>query len=283
MLKLLRTLSIMLISWAMILVVLPAVAAAASAAPAEGIAQSYGTSAAVRQGMIVGLQHGDASNVVPLSGADVADMLGVAISASDAPITLSGDASTAQVYVATSGQYDVLVSNQNGAIKVGDYISISALNGIGMKADATLPTVLGKAAGAFDGRSNVDSTVTLKTGGGGSQTVAIGSIPVAINVANNPNSGRGSGELPGFLQVASTTIADKPVAAPRVYLSLAVLLLTALIAGGLLFSGVRGSVVSIGRNPLARRYIIRGLLQVVLTSIIIFIIGLFAIYLLLRL
>lgn len=260
----------------------PAAIATAASSSTEAVVQSYATDATIRQGMIVGLKRSDTTKVELVTRDTVDEILGVAVSASDAPLALTGSTTTAQVYVATSGRYNVLVSNQNGAIQTGDYISISSLNGIGMKADNGEAIILGRAAANFSGTSNIVSTATLK-GAAGDNTVAIGSIPVDINVGGNPNLGHGSGNLPGFLQVAGNTIASKPVSAPRVYLSLAVLLVTALISGGLLYSGVRGSIISIGRNPLARKSIIRGLIQVVLTSIIVLILGLFAVYLLLRL
>jgi len=259
----------------------PIAIAQADSSSTNAVVQSYATNATIRQGMIVGLQRSDTTKVELVTRDTVADTLGVAVSASDAALALTGRTSTAQVYVATSGRYNVLVSNQNGGISVGDYISISSLNGIGMKADSGEAIILGRAAADFTGTSNVVSTTTLK--GVSGDTVSIGSIPVDINVGGNPDLGHGSGNLPGFLQVAGNTIASKPVSAPRVYLSLAVLLVTALIAGGLLYSGVRGSIISIGRNPLARKSITRGLIQVVLTSIIVLILGLFAVYLLLRL
>ena len=278
MLKLLRTAGAVLMG----LLFVPALALAA-AAPPPGIVQSYNTDATVRQGMIVGTKAGDTATVEPLSASATTQMLGVAISASDAPITLSNGATSAQVYVATSGTYNVLVSDQNGVIHKGDFISISSLNGIGMKAEDSEPTVLGTAAADMTKASVVEGSVSVKTGRGGTMAVNLALIPVAVGVGTNPNEGHGTGNLPGFLQIASNTIANKPVSAVRVYLGLAVLLLTAFIAGSLLFSGVRNSITSIGRNPLAKPAITRGLLQVVLTGIIIFLIGLFAVYLLLRL
>ena len=259
------------------------VAVAASATTSGSpVVTAYDAGTAIRQGMIVGLDPHDTTKVIPLTNDRDTAMLGVSIPASDAPLSLTGNGDTAQVYVATSGRYSVLVSNQNGAISVGDYITISALNGVGMKADNSQIIVLGKAAAAFTGTGNTVSTATLQTGSG-KQTVAIGSIPVDLNVAGNPNLGHGTGNLPGFLQVAGNSIAAKPVSAPRVWLSLAVLAITALIAGGVLYSGVRGSIISIGRNPLAKQSIVRGLVQIILTSVTILIIGLFAVYLLLRL
>ncbi len=113
--------------------------------------------------------------------------------------------------------------------------------------------------------------------------MAIGQVPVAIDIGRNPLLQTTVANLPGFLQRASQSIANKPVNSIRVYLSLVVLAISALIAGSLLYGGVRSGVAAIGRNPLSKRSIVRSLVQVTLTSLIIFIIGLFAVYLLLKL
>lgn len=247
----------------------------------ESLVHSYGTDANVRLGMLVALSAKDPNKVEPLTATNVNQMFGVAISPSDAPITVSGDAGT-QVYVATAGQYDVLVSNQNGIVKAGDYISISALNGIAMKATDDQSTILGRAAANLTSNHILQNNVKVKTGSG-DQVVSIGIVPVTIAIGGNPNAGHGTGNLPGFLQVASNNIAAKPVAASRVYAGIAVLLLSTFISGAVLYSGVRGSLLSIGRNPLARHSILGGLSETVLAGVVVFIFGLFAVYLLLKL
>jgi hypothetical protein len=119
--------------------------------------------------------------------------------------------------------------------------------------------------------------------GPGRMTVAIAAIPVSVNVANNPNTGHGTGNLPGFLQIVSSGVANRPVDAPRAYLALAILMAATFIGGGVLYSGIRGSVLSIGRNPLAKNSILGGLFQAVGVGLVIFVAGLISVYLLLRL
>jgi len=258
--------------------------AASSSSTNQAVVQSYSANGPLQTGMIIASVKGSASQVQALSIDEVTNMQGVVVAPNNAAISLSsGSTSSSQVYVATAGRYNVIVSNENGSISVGDYISASSLAGIGMKAEDNEATVLGKADSAFNGGANAISTATIKKAGGGTTTVAIGIIPVEVSIASNPQQGHGIGELPGFLQVASSTIADKPVSAARVYVCLVILLLSMVISGSLFYSGVRNSLVSIGRNPLAKRFIIRGLAQVVIVGVIIFIIGLFAVYLLLRL
>lgn len=256
---------------------------AASNNSTSSIVQSYTTDGTVQPGMIVGLNQKHTNQVQALTESQASSIFGVAISPTNAPITLSGNSTNTQVYVATSGRYDVLVSTQDGAIKVGDYISISALNGIGMKADSNELVVIGRSAASFNGTGSVLSTVKLKNNNGSTTTVTIGAIPVDINIEGNPTESAAAGRLPRLLQTAGSSIANKPVSAARVYTGMVILILTAVLSGGILYGGVRTSLISIGRNPLARRSIGRGLIQVVLTSLIIFILGLLGVYLLLRL
>lgn len=256
---------------------------AQAATGSQEVAQSYGTDTTVRQGMIVGLKSGDSSKVEPLSKKNAQSMLGVIVGASDAALSLSSDSTASQVYVASFGRYSVLVSNQNGTLKAGDFISISSLDGVGMKADGSVSFVLGKAVAGFDGSSNVISAATLQNGSGGSTKITIGSIPVDIGITANPSQGDSVGRLPSFLAEASSGIAQKTVSAQRVYLALAVMLLGVVMAGSLLYAGVNSTIIAIGRNPLAKRAIINGLMHVVLTSSIVLVLSIFAVYLLLKL
>ena len=253
-------------------------------ARAQSVSQSYGADSQISPGIIVKLQDKDASKVEPLTEDSINKMLGVVVDANAAPVTLSnGTPKGIQVYVVTSGTFEVLVSNQNGVIHAGDYITISSLEGTGMKAGTAQTTVLGKATAGFDGKSGVLNTTTLKNSIGDQVNVAIGRIPVTVTVGRNPNLQINQPNLPGFLARASQNIANKPVSTARVYLSVAALLVSAIIAGSLLYAGVRSSLVAVGRNPLAKKSIVRSLVQVTLTSLIVFIIGLFAVYLLLKL
>jgi hypothetical protein len=55
-----------------------------------------------------------------------------------------------------------------------------------------------------------------------------------------------------------------------------------LIATTLLTAGVRGAMIALGRNPLNRGGIMNSMFKVVSASALIFVIGLFGVYLLLR-
>lgn len=251
-----------------------------TSASAQTVTQGYGADSVLQRGMIVRLDKNDTTKVV-LAKADEAEYIhGVVVNANDAPVTLSSDGQ--KVFVASVGRYDVLVSNQSGPIKNGDYITISSLDGIGMKAGQTQSTIVGKALADFDGSSGVISNTAAKTDNGKTQNVAIGRIAVDIGVGHNPLQ-KSESNVPEVLRKATTSIANKPVSAARAYLSIVVFIATAAIAASILYAGIRSSIVAIGRNPLSRRSISKGLIQVILTSVIIFISGLFGVYLLLKL
>jgi len=251
---------------------------------AQNVTQGYQSDASLQQGIIVELKKGDASKVVPLSQESETNMLGVVVAPNDAPVSLSEGADKQQIYVATYGQYDVLVSNQNGEIKQGDTITISSIDGVGMKGDGSHEVVLGKAMESYDGMSNVQSTAKLTTNSGSTRTVTLGRIAVNINVAHNPayHPVVAQAGVPSFLAAAAEVVTDKQVGAVRIYASLLVLLIATVIAGSLLYAGVRTGMTAIGRNPLAKKSIVRNLLQVTIIAMIVFTIGLIAVYLLLK-
>lgn len=250
----------------------------------SGVTHSYNADNTVQTGMIVELKSKDTSTVVPLPEGDIKNMLGVVIPPANATIVLSPqDVTKQQVLVGTSGEFNVLVSNQNGRIKAGDYITISSIDGVGMRADNGQALVLGRAGADFNGTSNVIGTVQLKDSLNHAVSVSITRIPVEVNITHSPLYSKSVDYVPTFLAKVAVTIASKPVSAARIYLSLVLLLITLALAGNLLYSGVRNGMIAVGRNPLSKKSIIKSLIQTVIAGLIVFVVGVFAVYLLLKL
>jgi len=284
----------------LLLLMMPSVASAATKTPSksspttttdtgtngstsQSVTQGYAADTTTQKGMIVSLDPKNSSKVLPLTTDNADHMLGVVVAANDATVTLSEDSNNGQVFVASFGRYDVLVSTQNGPIKAGDYITISSLAGIGMKVDTSQPVVLGRAQASFTGTGAVDGTTQLKTTNGTQVTVALGRIPVDVSISHNPLQESVDKGLPTFLKKASEQIAGRQVGTARVYIGLSVLIVTSLIAGAMLYSGIRGGLIAIGRNPLAKKQIVGGIFRVVLSGVIVFLLGIFGVYLILKL
>ncbi len=244
------------------------------------IAQSYGANSSIQPGMIVQLSGSHGDKVAPLDIKNIEKMFGVVISASETPLTLSQAANTQQVFVTNTGQHNVLVSSQGGPIKTGDYITISDLNGIGMKADGTKALILGQAAGNFNGVNNIIGSSVLNNTSGKSQIVNLGSIPVDINIANNPLIQKVS-SLPSFLGTITKSITSKPVSALRVYLSLAIVAAGVILSVTVIYASIKNGIISIGRNPLAKKVLKSNLFGLLTATILIFCISLGVAYLVL--
>ncbi len=250
---------------------------------AQTVTQGYSSDEVFQRGMLVSLKENDATKIEPADDSNSKRLHGLVVNANDASVTLSNTDAKSQTFVATVGRYEGLVSDENGSIKAGDYISISKIRGIGKKADDKATAVIGKALVDFDGTKNVLSTTDLKDNGGVTQKIHITRILLDIGIGANPLAKPETVNLPGFLKRATDALVHKSVSPLRVYLSLLILLASVAIAGSMLYAGVRSSMISIGRNPLSKQSIVRSLIQVIITSFIVFIIGIFGVYLLLKL
>lgn len=246
--------------------------------------QPYGADVRFKVGTVIQADEKESSKVVAATQDKVEKAFGVVVSTNNLPIAISSNASANQVFVATNGRQDVMVTNENGPIAAGDSLAISSLSGTLMKATYKQRILFGKALASFDGKNNTIGTTTLKdTDGQAHKQIGIGVIPVSIEIMKNPETKSTKANLPERLQRLGQLIAEKPVSPIRIYLSMAIVTITIIIALVLLYAGVRSAIISIGRNPLSKKSILRGLLQVILTSVLVLIIGLFTVYLLLRL
>lgn len=249
-----------------------------------GNVKGYASDKPIDYGTIVELT-GDKSDRIKVSSqSEMQNMFGVVIDPQHLTVRVTNGNIENETYVAVSGTYNVLVSTQAGSIAKGDFITMSAINGIGMKAGTEEPTVFGRAAAAFDGKGvNLGKASLQNTEGKQTGEVILGSIPVTVDIRSNPNEKSTKVNVPDILERIGQAIAEKEVSPIRIYLSMAITAVSLVAAIAVLYAGIRNGVISIGRNPMSRRSIFRALLEVILTSLLILIIGLFAVYLLLRL
>lgn len=250
----------------------------------KDLTHSYNADNSVQTGMVVELNAKDPSSVLPVPDTDISKTLGVVIPASNAAIVLSPQTPTKQqVLVSSTGRYGLLVSNQNGPVKPGDLLTISSIAGVAMKASDQQTQLVGHAAGTFSGTANVIGSVALKNTIGKTTNVALGRVPTDIGLAHNPLFQKTPDYVPQFIAKVASGVANHPVSAARIYLGLSLIFATTIITGNMLYSGVRSGMTAVGRNPLSKKSIIRSLIQTVIAGLIIFVAGVFAVYLLLKL
>jgi hypothetical protein len=255
----------------------------AKLASAQAVVQSYASDTSLQQGMIIQLDTKDSKKVAPATQSDSDRIHGVVVAPNDAPLSLRSSANSQQYYVATDGPYQVLVSDQGGAIHKGDYVTLSALAGVGMKASSAQKIVLGKALNDFDGTSNAQSTTTVKEGDK-NVIVHLGKVGIDISLSHNPlYQPPVKDAVQSFLQKMAQSVAHKQVSLTHIYVSIVVLLASLVLSGVLLYTGVRSSIMAMGRNPLARSRVLVALVQSILVGLVVFLAGMFAVYLLLKL
>lgn len=218
----------------------------------------------------------DSSNTVELSDASSTSRL-VGVVNNQPLIGLSD--SESGLDVVTSGNTIALVSDLNGAIKTGDKITASPILGVGMKAiEAT--TVVGVAQASLDSVQTEVREVTDKTGG--KRKVKIGLLPVQVGVAaHTPEVEEQSSFVPPFLQSIANSVSGRNVSPMRVLIAALILVLLFLSITILLYSSVRSSIISIGRNPLSESAVRKSLFQVGLTVFILLLFAVAIVYLVL--
>src|SRR5262249_39312391 len=158
------------------------------------------------------------------------------------------------------------------------YITLSSVAGVGMKAGPNDTVVLGKALNSFDGKKNVVASTTFK--GGDSSKVNLGYVGLDLSLSHNPlyrNSTKT--EFQAALERFAQSVAHKPVSLAHIYMSVTVLFVTVVVSGVMMYTGLRGSMLAIGRNPMAKSHIMRAMLQAIATSLAILIAGIAGVYL----
>jgi hypothetical protein len=228
----------------------------ASAASAN-ISHSYKGPNTIQSGSIVSLDSTQTDYVVPSNTLNGSQVLGVVVNSSDS--LLAVDAQNGLLQVATSGTVSVLVSTLGGDIKVGDQVSVSPFNGVGMKAVAG-SYVVGLAQTNFSSTTPGSRTEVVKDTKGKSQTIAVGYVRMSIAIGSGATLGNDS-QLTA-LQKFAKSLTGHTVSTPRIILSLIITLVASLALIVLIYASIYGSIVSIGRNPLAKFAVFRTLRSV---------------------
>jgi len=245
-------------------------------AQSAAISQGYKPDGNLAPGAMVTLEASQ-NTVTATDTLNANGLYGVVVGTNAASLSVNNISNTVQV--ATSGSAQVFVSDLSGPIKAGDQIAPSAIRGVGMKA-LTSAKVIGIAQRDFDGSGAISAT-TVKTTNGASQVAHIGAVPVVVQVAYYTVPAKGA--VPAFVQDFAQSVTGKTVSVAQLAIVLAIIFAALAIVAFLMFAAVRGSIVSLGRNPLAASNIYRGTFQAVAASMTILGVAIASAYMVLRL
>lgn len=225
---------------------------------------------------LVGIEKNN-PNSIELSRANAADRI-VGVVSNKPLIELSDGGSGVQVV--TGGLTYALVSDLNGKVANGDKITASPIEGVGMKATKST-VVVGTAQGDLEDVETETRSVTDKTGK--KQDIKIGVLPVQVSVSYYSVPEGNPSFVPGFLQEVANNVGGRNVSPMRVLAATLILLLVFVSITVLIYSAVRSSIISIGRNPLSENSVRKSLLQMGFTVAGMLVFATLTIYLILTL
>ncbi len=238
------------------------------------ISQGYSSTEKLAVGSIVSLAENTSDQVIAANSSNADNILGVTVHQDDSLLSLSNGTGT-QVQVVTSGTVQVLVSDINGTIERGDHITASPVSGVGMKATGNVRVI-----GIAEGSMNNPSEQSYKDSTGASHSFKVGTVPLLVSVAfffKEPDKTI----IPSAIQNVANALAGRSVSTLPIIISLVIFIIMILVVASLIFSMVRSSIISVGRNPMSQSAIYRDLVQLSALVLVILAVGVSAIYLVL--
>lgn len=227
------------------------------AASSANISHSYSGAGDIATGSLVSLDSSQDNYVLPANLDTANRLVGIVVADDDSLVAI--DSADDKLQIATSGIANALVSDVNGSVKTGDQIAVSPFSGVGMKAEPG-SRIIGLAQTTLGGNGTklVTRQITDKDGkeqpikvGFVRVSIAIGSVPVAVADAEK-----------NALQRLAISITGKPVSTTRLVISSVIAVITIIALVTLIYTSVYGTIVAVGRNPLAKASIFRALWSV---------------------
>ena len=249
---------------------------ASASASSANISRSYKANQQIANGNIVSLDVGRAGYIVPSNITNDSLLVGVSLDSNDS--LLAVNATDGQVQVATSGSVSTLVSTLNGDIGVGDEISVSPFNGIGIKAGSGAKTI-GLAQTPLNSNTEGAGQQQVTDKDGAKKTISVGYIKLNIAIGDK---GASSASQLNSVQRFGRSLTGKTLSTSRLMISLVVALAALVTIITLTYASIYGSIISVGRNPLAKYAIFRATGSVISLAVLTAIVAGATIFLLLK-
>lgn len=231
----------------------------------------------LQNGMVVAAKNvsvsdGNTVTYVEKSSASRADKtIGIVVDQRSGSVTTSEPGST--VYVATSGSAIAYVSDVNGKVRKGDLVVASPIEGVLMRSTIGTSGVVGIAMQDFPEDST--ETVKLQTNNGHDIEVKIATVQINMDTKTTKNSADVSKSI---LQRIGEALVRREVTSTQAFIATIIFVLLLIVVGGIIYAAVSSTIISLGRNPFARKTILRSLMQVTILVAVVLAVGLGAIY-----
>lgn len=244
-----------------------------SASTVNAIARGYtSTDTGLKVGMVAALNDKGDAQVERATQENTRQVVGVVTNVDDSLVTVAS--SDAKVLIESEGDVTAYVSDMGGEVTKGSLLAVSPVKGILMKVPQNSGlSVVGVAVGSVAEKTD---TISYEIPDGSSQrTIKITKISINLN---RSGGGQNGSTVDSSLARLGKAVVGKEVSEIRVIVALILFLIVLLAEGAIMYGAISSAITALGRNPLARSAIRREMIRILLVAIVVFIIGLGAIY-----
>jgi len=238
------------------------------------VTRGYSTKELMPAGTVVSLEKKGSNTIEKATPDNELLIAGVVTGANDSLLDLQPEGSV--VRIATEGGLDVLASTVNGDINNGDKLILSPLAGIMATDNPELKNgkYLGVSTGTLNDKSPGSKQIEVDQSGGGKQKVTVGEIPAKLMISERkPTISSLSTDGNSPVTRLAKQITGKSVSMAKVIAACITLFTALMITGVLLYSSIRGTFTALGRNPLSKDSLIKGLIRVIVVSVLVLAMG----------
>jgi hypothetical protein len=240
------------------------------------VTQSYRTNDfELLPGMVVSLSEESTADNLVVKRAGIGDarkLIGISTTIDESLVALS--LADRPVFVITDGEVDAYVVDTNGDINAGDTLKLSSIRGVLEKSDQEKNEII---IGTALASTNFDDAQTYKASNQ-DESRDVRAERIRISVNSKVMVGSGQVEDKSGLAKLGYSITGKNIGEIRVLIALVIFLLVMVAEGGIIYGAISSAITSLGRNPLARKFIIKELIRVLIVAFIVLAMGIAAIY-----
>lgn len=234
---------------------------------AVSIGEEYTSQSSFVDGTLVSIDKDNTETVVASNFNNDDYVVGVAQSKESNLVTISRN--YASTTVAISGEVSILVSNVNGNIRQGEILTASWVDGVAMKMqDNSNARIIGIALEDFDSEA-AKTYSDIEIPNDTPRDLQIGYIKIRISAGEAYAAQNSTLNIGGFLE----ELTGKDISDFRLATGFLVFISSLIVASVFIYSSIKGSFISFGRNPLASNSIYGGLLQVSTISVTVIAVG----------
>lgn len=251
--------------------------AAVVTAVSANISHPYRGSKDIAVGSLVSLDSKQDNFVEPANLTTANRLVGIAVGDKDSLVEIDADSN--RIQVATSGIAAAMASDLNGSIKNGDQVAVSPFSGIGMKAQPG-SRIIGLAQSVLAGDDARITSKEVTDKDGNKKTIKVGYILVSIAIGSVPTVQPDAPQ--NAIQRVARSLTGHNVSTIRLVISTFIAVIALIASVTLIYTAVYGTIVAIGRNPLAKASIFRALFSVIGLVVMTAALAVGAIYLIIR-